>query len=153
MGAPATGRDARAIVAMRDLERSVISAIYAFGGAYSYHHRQLRRGGDDTPANLILVTGTGTTGEHGWIHHHQDVAELVGLIVPQWGTPAEHPIYRRDPFGIGWDWFLQTPDGQLEWFANAEDHVAVLFGKDRTDVDAALTTYRHVVAESRAGAL
>lgn len=147
---PAIGVTARTIVSNRDTERSAASGVYAFGAPYSYHHRQLRsQGGPDSPDNLVLLCGTGTTGEHGWVHGDPQAAQRVGLIVPSWATPSEYPIYRRDPFNLGWDWFLQSPDGQLEWHGDGRHTIATTLGIDPADVDAALALFREMVSLSR----
>lgn len=147
---PAVGYAARVIVANRDTERSVVSGVYALNIAHSYHHRKLRsHGGPDSPDNLVLLTGTGTTGEHGAVHGDPRMAQRVGLIVPSWATPAEYPIYRRDPYNLGWDWFVQLPDGQLEWHPTGRTDMAALHGIDPTDIDAALATFRTLVALAR----
>ena len=147
---PATGYAARVAVGNRDLERSAASGVYALNVAHSFHHRQLRsHGGPDSSDNLILLTGTGTTGEHGAVHGDPRMAQRVGLIVPSWSTPAEYPVYRRDPYGVGWDWFLQTPDGQLEWATDGRATMAHLHGIDTTDIDAALAVFREMVSLAR----
>ena len=52
----------------------------------SGHHRQLRRAADPdvrhSPANIVILCGSGTTGCHGWVHQHVAEAERLGLIVP-----------------------------------------------------------------------
>ena len=58
----------------------------------SRHHRQLRRHGDHSAANLVLLCGSGTTGCHGWAHAHPDRARKVGLIVRGWHDPAVVPV-------------------------------------------------------------
>ena len=147
---PATGYTARVIVENRDTGRCAASGVYAMSTAHSFHHRQLRsQSGPDSPDNLVLLYGTGTTAVHGAVHGDPRMAQRVGLIVPSWSTPAEYPIYRRDPFNLGWDWFLQLPDGQLEWHSTGRASMAALHGIDPTDIDAALAAFRTMVAFAR----
>lgn len=49
------------------------------------HHRQLRRGGDDRPVNLLRVGPV----LHDWIHKHPAEAAELGWIVSQYDDPAE----------------------------------------------------------------
>ena len=104
----------------RDMERSALSGVprgLSDRAWWSHHHRLLRsRGGDDSPANLVLLKGTGTTDEHGWVHAHPDMATRLGYMVPSGQDPAAWPIWRQDPHrpDLGWHWFLQSVDGQLE---------------------------------------
>ena len=61
----------------------------------SGHHRQLRRAADPdvrhSPANIVELCGSGTTGCHGWVHQH--VAERLGLIVPLGADPRDVPVF------------------------------------------------------------
>lgn len=108
---------ARECVSVRDMDRSALSGVpkqSGPAGQYSHHHRQLRsRGGDDSPANLVLLTGTGTTGEHGWVHAHPGAATILGYMVPTGANPAEVPIWRLNAFNTAYAWHLQTDDGDL----------------------------------------
>jgi hypothetical protein len=148
----ATGRAARTIVANRDLGSSAVSGRHVLTQTHSFHHRVLRsQGGPDTPDNLLLVSGTGTTGEHGWIHANVAHARAAGLIVPSWSTPDDWPVYRRDPFGSRWGWFWQLDDGQLTELTPHEEarHRAAL-GEPLVAI--ALLAYRRLVTRERAGA-
>lgn len=149
----ATGRLARQIVATRDLESSAISGRHVLTQTHSFHHRQLRSHlGPDTPDNLVLLSGTGTTGDHGWVHHHPGVSRSIGYIVPSWATPADWPIYRRDPYGVGWDWFRQTPEGQLEWVENGPAMISTQLGIGVHLVMSSLALLRQLIKTERAGA-
>lgn len=110
--------DGFAAAAGRDRDRSAWSDVPKTSGPngqYSTHHRQLlSRGGTHSPANLVTLTGSGTTGEHGWAHAHPDLATILGYIVPSWVDPATVPIYRINHYGTAYDWHLQTDDEQLE---------------------------------------
>ena len=71
----------------------------------SIHHRQARQMGGtarhsvNDPANLALVCGSGTTGCHGWIESHRELAYQMGWLVHSWEDPAEVPWRPRVPFG------------------------------------------------------
>lgn len=109
--------DGFAAAAGRDRDRSAWSDVPKTSGPngqYSTHHRQLRsRGGSHSPANLVLLLGSGTTGEHGWVHKHPVIATVLGYMVSSWVDPASVPIYRINHFGTAYDWHLQTDDEQL----------------------------------------
>lgn len=49
------------------------------------HHRQLRRGGDERPVNLLRVGPV----LHDWIHKHPAEARELGWIVSQHEDPAD----------------------------------------------------------------
>ncbi len=108
---------AKPVVDERDRHRSAMSDVpkqASPDGRWSHHHRLLRsRGKDDSPANLVLTLGSGTTFEHGWIHAHPELATLLGYMLRAGQDPAEVPIWRVDAWGIRWGWHLQTVDGQL----------------------------------------
>lgn len=76
----------------------------------SGHHRQLRRAADPdvrhSPANIVELCGSGTTGCHGWVHQHVKEAERLGLIVPFGRDPRTTPV--RDWQGI---WLRLNQDG------------------------------------------
>jgi hypothetical protein len=73
----------------------------------SRHHRQLRRSGDHTPANLILLCGSGTTGCHGWVHANPRLSLEHGWIVNSWNTPASVPLFYRRR------WVLLNTEGHI----------------------------------------
>jgi hypothetical protein len=52
---------------------------------YHAHHRQLRRGGDDSPSNLLYVSAV----LHEWIQTHPAEARELGWIVSQYEDPSE----------------------------------------------------------------
>ena len=66
--------------------------------AYSIHHRQPRgMGGTDdpaanSPANLLLLCGTGTTGCHGLVETQRALAVEHGWLVPHSTDPASVPV-------------------------------------------------------------
>lgn len=79
---------------------------------HSIHHRQPRGMGGtsrpeiNSPANLLLVCGTGTTGCHGWIESNRAEAYTNGLLVGAGADPAEVPLLLE-----GGDWYLHDHDG------------------------------------------
>lgn len=110
-------RAACEVVDVRDDDRSALSGVpkkSGPNGRYSHHHRKLRRHKDDSPANLVLLTGSGTDGDHGWVHSHVGEATVLGYIVPSWQEPSEIPIWRVDMFGMSHGWFLQVDDQLVE---------------------------------------
>lgn len=67
------------------------------GRSASKHHRKLKGRGTpkrlwDLVENIVILCGSGTTGCHGWAHHHRREAEATGWIVPSWADPAEVPL-------------------------------------------------------------
>lgn len=136
-------------VDVRDMDRSVMSAVpkqSGPNGQYSRHHRLLRsRGGNDSPANLVLLTGSGTTGEHGWIHQHPGEATVLGYMIPTGMKPEETPIWRLDIFGIRHGWHLQIED-QLEPCPPPEHHTPDV-------IAAALAAFDALMTESRLAAI
>lgn len=66
--------------------------------AHSFHHRQARGAGGssrpetNSPTNLLLVCGTGTTHCHGFIESHRALAEADGWLVRHGIDPADVPV-------------------------------------------------------------
>ena len=58
-----------------------------------------RDGWEDSPANLVVLCGSGTTGCHGWVESHRAEARELGYLVPR---------------GI-----LTPADVSVEWFGEA----------------------------------
>ena len=79
----------------------------------SAHHRLPRQAGGDrrpdvhSPANLLLLCGTGTTGCHGDIERNRSWAYERGYLVHRGLEPAEVPVRMH-----GRTWLL-LPDGSL----------------------------------------
>jgi len=72
----------------------------------SRHHRQLRRFGDHSTANLILLCGSGTTGCHGWVHAHPKISYENGWLVHGWHESAAVPLLT-----YGGRWRLLNSEG------------------------------------------
>lgn len=52
-----------------------------------------RDGWESSPANLVVLCGSGTTGCHGWVESHRAEAYDAGLLVRRGlRTPAEVPL-------------------------------------------------------------
>lgn|SRR5690606_11338268 len=68
------------------------------GGAYSLQHRRARGMGGtrrrdaNSPANLVTVCGSATTGCHGWIESHPGEAERRGFRLRQLADPVDVPV-------------------------------------------------------------
>lgn len=157
-GEVASQSQVTAAVAGRDGQASALSRLACLTGDHSFHHRKLRsQGGEDAPENLVLLTGSGTTGEHGWVHAHPIAAELVGLIVPPGIDPATWPIWRVGILSGTRGWHLQTRDGNLRRIRiadvmKAHDHHFVLDSRHalaahQTDISTAIAQLRLVIAD------
>lgn len=74
-------------------------------GGHSLQHRRARgmggtrRADANSPANLVLVCGSATTGCHGWIESHPGEAARRGFRLGQWADPADVPVLYG---GCGW---------------------------------------------------
>lgn len=84
---------------------------------FSVHHRLPRRMGGsrrpelNTPANLLVVCGSGTTGCHGRIESHREQAYDEGLLLHDGQDPAAVPVLIACPVD-GWPKLvLLTTDG------------------------------------------
>lgn len=78
----------------------VCGGVELFGRHYSVHHRRPRQMGGtrrpetDSPANLLAVCGSGTTGCHGWIESNRTSAYDAGLLLHQAAEPTCEPVLR-----------------------------------------------------------
>lgn len=78
---------------------------------YSVHHRRPRgMGGSknaatNSPSNLVLLCGSGTSGCHGEVESDRWMAVQDGLIVPQHADPATTPVL------LARGWTVLTDDG------------------------------------------
>lgn len=76
----------------------------------SCHHRKLRSGGGpDSLENRITLCGSGTTGCHGYVHHHPREARESGFIVSRYAEPGEAPVLHHQ---LGWVFLV--PDGGIQ---------------------------------------
>lgn len=143
-------RDACDAVDMRDRDRSAISDVpksSGLAGQYSHHHRLLRsRGGTDSPANLLLLLGSGTTSEHGWVHRYPAIATVLGLVVATGGDPQTVPVWRVDAFGMSHGWHLQLDDGTLQPTTPPTEY-------SPTALRSAITEYDRLMRDSRLTAI
>ena len=68
---------------------------------FSLHHRKPRgMGGSrdpeiNSPANIVLLCGSGTEGCHGWVESHRAEAYEDGLLVYRIDDPSEIPVTLR----------------------------------------------------------
>jgi hypothetical protein len=98
---------------------------------YSLQHRRARGAGGskdpvtNSPANLILVDGTGTTGAHGEIEFRREWARNCGYAVPQWANPTEVPVLH---WVRGWSWI--RPEG---WVPLTRDELWLQAGERLAD--------------------
>lgn len=91
----------RELVLERDEYRCVVCGAVIFGQPWSVHHRRNRGSGGssdpaiNSPANLLLVCGTGTTGCHGWIGERPEEARDEGYAVSlnSRQDPASVPVH------------------------------------------------------------
>lgn len=87
---------------------------------YSIHHRRprgmggTRRPDANSPANLLLLCGTGTTGCHLQVETHRDEAIALGLLVHQADDPAGVPVHTA--YGRPWGFaVLHDTAGSFTW--------------------------------------
>ena len=74
----------------------------------SIHHRIPRgRGGSNTPDNLLLLCGSGTTGCHGHVESHRAEAYERGYLVRTGHEPMNEPVLLHDR-----TWVYLTPGGK-----------------------------------------
>lgn len=68
-----------------------------------------------SPANIVELCGSGTTGCHGWAHQHVAEAERLGLIVPFGADPRDVPV-------LDWEgrWMLLNMDGTATLLTQTE---------------------------------
>lgn len=98
---------------MTDLGRASDHACVRCGqSAQSWHHRvSSGRGGPTDRYNCVPLCGSGTTGCHGWVEAHPDLARDVFLDVPGYFLRGRYvgsdPEYRWRYNGETWtgdDW-------------------------------------------------
>lgn len=71
---------------------------YEWLETHSFHHRQPRGAGGtsrpevNSPANVLLLCGTGTEGCHGFVEAHRRSAEQEGWLVRHGLDPADVPV-------------------------------------------------------------
>jgi hypothetical protein len=81
---------------------------------YSIQHRVARGMGGtsdpavNSPANLVVLCGSATTGCHGFVESHPAAARVTGFRVDHGTDPATVPIRRRS--GV---WWLLLDDGKM----------------------------------------
>lgn len=102
----------RRLVQDRDQGCCVRCGHYCLNEPHSVHHRQPKgmggRKGADTPSNLILLCGSGSTGCHGYVHSRADRSRDLGYLVRSRHDPATSPLWRPPD-----EWVLLTVDGAV----------------------------------------
>lgn len=86
----------RALVLQRDDYRCIICG----GLTTQLHHRKPRsRGGGNSPANLILLCGSGTAGCHGFVESRREESYDHGYLLLTRDDPSEVPVHY---IGVGY---------------------------------------------------
>jgi|SRR6516164_2209433 len=80
-----------------------------YGGLTLHHRRKKSQGGQFTPANCVMLCGSGTTGDHGWVEGNPNDAEWEGFHVRPWRDPAAAAVKYRGR------WVFLTEDGKVEY--------------------------------------
>lgn len=82
---------------------------YCLHEPHSVHHRQVKgmggRKAADTPSNLILLCGSGSTGCHGYAHARPATSYRFGYLVRSTACPSSAPIWVA-----GREWVLLDDD-------------------------------------------
>jgi hypothetical protein len=62
----------------------------------------------NSPANVVLLCGSGTTKCHGWVEQHRLASLIAGWLVSQYADPAEVPVLigggRRVLLAVDWSY-------------------------------------------------
>lgn len=103
---PVAPKDAR-LIDERDGGKCVICGWQAT----NKHHRKPRKHKDDSPANMLSLCGSGTTGCHGWVTSHPKDAYAHGWSIRTNDDPTEIPILVRSRNGDPNVWVLHNNDG------------------------------------------
>lgn len=84
------------LVDVRDESRCTRCGRWLPGTPASRHHRKRRSQANKnevhSPANLIDLCGTGTTGCHGWVHAHPKEAVESGWLIHANDDPTTTPV-------------------------------------------------------------
>jgi hypothetical protein len=93
----------RRLVLERDGYACVRCGQSVIGRPYSLQHRQRRsQSGSNSPSNLVVLCGTGTTGCHEQVDSRRDPAdEARGYTVRSWDEPGLIPVMVFSPHGSG----------------------------------------------------
>lgn len=98
----------QALVKARDGGKCVICGA----PATNLHHRKPRKHGDNTPANMLSLCGSGTTGCHGHITTHPHDAYTHGWSIRTNNDPTEIPVLVRMHEPGGNRFVLLDQDGE-----------------------------------------
>ena len=94
-GADSPSRETRETCAERDGYACARCGRSLRGVQASLHHRRRRSHAFDglhDASNLIWLCGSGTTGCHGWVHEHPELAFEHGYLVHAWQDPRKVPV-------------------------------------------------------------
>ncbi len=101
------------LVDLRDESCCVRCGAYLLGSPASRHHRKRRSQASrmevHSPANLIDLCGTGTTGCHGWVHAHPEEARESGWLLRSTDSPERTPMLHAL-----YGWVLLDDQGHVE---------------------------------------
>lgn len=101
------------LVDLRDESCCVRCGAYLLGSPASRHHRKRRSQASrmevHSPANLIDLCGTGTTGCHGWVHAHPEEAREYGWLLRSTENPKKTPMLHAL-----YGWVLLDDQGHVE---------------------------------------
>lgn len=107
------------LVDLRDQQSCVMCGVSLAVAYGSRHHRKRRsqasRTEVHTPANLLLMCGSGSSGCHGWVHAHPAWAYEHGFLVHSWADPLTVPV---KTFAHGW--VLLDDSGNFKHFEMEE---------------------------------
>lgn len=111
-----TEQAGRAIVMERSQGRCELCGRQGLG----VHHRLKRSaGGTWSPANLLRLCGSGTTGCHGRVEAEPVLAEQLGLWTLRHQDEGGRVLCRPTMFWTAW--WVATAEGMWEWVENATE--------------------------------
>jgi len=86
------------------------------GYGWSAHHKKARGMGGTrrvmTPADGLILCGSGTTGCHGWVEANRAVAMDLGYLIPKNATTSEFAADRVRVRRDDGTWWLLTTSGR-----------------------------------------
>lgn len=112
----ATGPTAATIAAVDDRAGNCCERCGAWAEGGSRHHRKLRRHGDHSVQNLVLLCGSGTTGCHGFVHANPALSYADGWMIHGGDDPllVPIPLHGRRP------WATLNNEGQYDMMTSVQ---------------------------------